>query len=185
MINFTGDVSLTDGYFNVGFGVGNEIMKGKDPFNGIQKDEKDIWIGNFEGVASNVSCNDGYASRVFRIPSDVLSHLSLFDIYGFANNHAMQHGENAYWQTVDNLLKNGYEVFGTQKQKSILLEYKGQQVSITGVSFRLDEFSDNPCYWHNPEYVDIQREIRNLPNDAYKVLFVHWGNEYINRPSSA
>lgn len=29
MINFTGDVSLTDGYFNVGFGVGNEIMKEK------------------------------------------------------------------------------------------------------------------------------------------------------------
>ena len=132
MINFTGDVSLTDGYFNVGFGVGNEIMKGKDPFNGIQKDEKDIWIGNFEGVASNVSCNDGYASRAFRIPSDVLSHLSLFDIYGFANNHAMQHGENAYGQTVDNLLKHGYSVLGTQKQKSILLEYKGQQISITG-----------------------------------------------------
>lgn len=31
MIIFTGDVSLTDGYFNVGFGVGNEIIKGKDP----------------------------------------------------------------------------------------------------------------------------------------------------------
>lgn len=35
------------------------------------------------------------------------------------------------------------------------------------------------------ECVDILREIRNLPNDAYKILFVHWGNEYINRPSSA
>ena len=185
MINFTGDVSLTDGYFNVGFGVGNEIMKGKDPFNNIKKDENDIWIGNFEGVASNVSCNDGYASKVFRLSSDALSRLSLFDIYGFANNHAMQHGENAYWQTVDNLLKHGCSVFGTQKQKSILLEYKGKQISITGVSFRLDEFSDKPCYWHNPEYIDILREIRNLPNDAYKVLFVHWGNEYINRPSSA
>lgn len=72
MINFTGDVSLTDGYFNVGFGVGNEIMKGKDPFNGIQKGENDIWVGNFEGVASNISCNEGYASKVFRISSDAL-----------------------------------------------------------------------------------------------------------------
>lgn len=44
----------------------------------------------------------------------------------------MQHGENAYGQTVDNLLKHGYSVLGTQKQKSILLEYKGQQISITG-----------------------------------------------------
>lgn len=133
MINFTGDVSLTDGYFNVGFGVGNEIIKGKDPFNGIKKDENDIWIGNFEGVASNVSCNDGYASRVFRIPSDVLSHLSLFDIYGFANNYAMQHGENAYWQTVDNLLKHGYSVLGTQKKKTYCLSIKDCRLALQGI----------------------------------------------------
>ena len=51
MINFTGDVSITDGYFNAGFGIGSEIMKGKNPFSGIQKGENDIWVGNFEGVA--------------------------------------------------------------------------------------------------------------------------------------
>lgn len=64
MINFTGDVSITDGYFNAGFGIGSEIMKGKNPFSGIQKGENDIWVGNFEGVASNISCNEGYASKV-------------------------------------------------------------------------------------------------------------------------
>lgn len=39
-------------------------------------------------------------------------------------------------------------------------------------------------YWHNPEYSDIQAEIAKLPYDAYKILFVHWGNEFINYPSS-
>lgn len=185
MIYFTGDVSLTDGYFNVGFGVGSDIIKGKDPFNSIQRSADDVWIGNFEGVASDLSCNDGYASNVFRISPNALSHLSLFDMYGFANNHAMQHGEDAYWQTVDHLSKLGYRLFGSQKQKSLLFEHKEKQVSITGISFRLDEFSQNPCYWHNPEYIDIQREVQSLPHDAFKVLFVHWGNEYINRPSSA
>lgn len=184
MINFTGDVSLTDGYFNVGFGVGSEMMKGKNPFTGIQKSENDLWVGNFEGVASSLSCNEGYAGKVFRVTAETLSHLSFFDMYGFANNHAMQHGEKAYWQTVENLSRQGYDVFGTQKQKSILFEYKGRQVTITGISFRLDEFSESPCYWHNPEYIDIKREIDKLPSEAYKVLFVHWGNEYINRPSS-
>lgn len=47
MIIFTGDVSIADGYFNVGFGIGSEIMKGKNPFSGIQKSENDIWVGNF------------------------------------------------------------------------------------------------------------------------------------------
>lgn len=185
MIYFTGDVSLTDGYFNVGFGTSSKVTKGKNPFDNIQKDKSDIWVGNFEGVASRLSCNNGYASKVFRIHPDALSKVSLFDIYGFANNHAMQHGAEAYWQTVDNLKKQGCDVFGTQKQKSKVLEYKKRKVSITGINFRIDEFSEAPCYWHNPEYIDIQREIRSLPNEAYKVLFVHWGNEYINRPSSA
>ena len=143
MIYFTGDVSLTDGYFNVGFGVGSDLIKGKNPFNSIQKDDGDIWIGNFEGVASNKSCNNGYASKVFRVSPVVLSHLSLFDMYGFANNHAMQHGEDAYWQTVDNLSKQGCRVFGTRRQKSILFEYKGQQVSVMVLVFEWMSFRMN------------------------------------------
>lgn len=183
MIYFTGDVSLTDGYFNIGFGVGSKIARGENPFKYISKEQGDIWIGNFEGVASTDSNQNGYAAKPFRIAPDDLNVDSLFDYWGFANNHAMQHGAKAYKQTIDTLESRGFQVFGSVAQKSIEFEYKGQQVCVTGLSLRVDEFCEEPCYWHCPELVDIENEIKDLPKDAFKVLFVHWGNEYINRPS--
>ena len=57
-------------------------------------------------------------------------------------------------------------------------------MSITGFSQRVDAFSEAPCYWHNPEYKEIEDEFTSLPQDAFKIVFVHWGNEFINRPSS-
>lgn len=50
---------------------------------------------------------------------------------------------------------------------------------------RIDDFTDDPSYWYNPEYKEIEKELKSLPVDAFKVLYVHWGNEYINRPSFA
>lgn len=183
MIYFTGDVSLTDGYFNIGFGVGSKIARGENPFKYITKDPDDIWIGNFEGVASTDSNQNGYASKPFRVKSNDLNIGFLFDYWGLANNHAMQHGAAAYRQTIKALTDKGCQVFGSVAKKSILFSYKRQRVSVTGLSLRVDEFCEEPCYWHCPEFAEILQEIRDLPQDAFKVLFVHWGNEYVNRPS--
>lgn len=183
MIYFTGDVSLTDGYFNIGFGVGSNIAHGRNPFQNILKKQSDVWIGNFEGVASASSNQDGYASKPFRIKPNDLKISPLFDYWGFANNHAMQHGQMAYRQTVETLKRNGCQVFGSTDQKSVLFKYKCRQVSVTGLSLRVDEFCENPCYWHCPEFADVVYEVKSLPKDAFKVLFVHWGNEFVNRPS--
>lgn len=185
MIYFTGDVSLTDGYFNIGFGVGSKIARGENPFKHITKELGDIWIGNFEGVASTCSNQKGYASKPFRINPDGLNIGSLFDYWGLANNHAMQHGVAAYQQTIKALTDKGSQVFGSVERKSVSFEYKGQQVSVSALSLRVDEFCEEPCYWHCPELTEILQEIKNLPQDAFKVLFVHWGNEYIHRPSMA
>lgn len=58
-------------------------------------------------------------------------------------------------------------------------------ISITGFSQRVEEQKIVPLYWYNPEYKEIEKEIKSLPVDAFKILFEHWGNEYINRPSIA
>jgi len=44
----------------------------------------------------------------------------------------MQHGENAYGQTVDNLLKHGYSVLGTQKKKAYCLSIKDSRLALQG-----------------------------------------------------
>ena len=185
MLFFTGDINLTDWYFNAGFGIGTGIANGFNPFQHIKRNPEEVWIGNFEGVASSLSTKTGFSSKVFRVEPTALSKLNHFELYGLANNHAMQHGDEAYLQTVDSIESFGTKCFGSKKQKTILIEHQGQKVSITGMSLRIDEFSECPLYWHNPEYDDILTELQLIPEDTFKVLYVHWGNEYINRPSSA
>lgn len=184
MIIFTGDINLTDGYFDVGFGIGTKLSKGFNPFKNINKIEEDVWIGNFEGVASNNSDKKSQDSHCFRISPQYLTHLHLFDIFGLANNHAMQHGDKAYKDTVLSLQENGCKVFGKNDLRSIIIEHQGKTVSLTGFSLRIDSWSKDPLYWHNPEYIDIEKELEKLPEDAYKIAYIHWGNEFINYPSS-
>lgn len=183
MIYFTGDINLTDWNFNVGFGIGTNISKGLDPFKHINRKSGDIWIGNFEGVVSSVSSNKGINSKAFRVEPFVLTNLNHMDYYGLANNHVMEHGPAAYLETISSLESYGSHVFGTVEKKSVIFEYKHQTVSISGLSLRIESSGFDPLYWYNPEYKDIINELNVLPKNAFKILFVHWGNEYINRPS--
>lgn len=185
MIYFTGDINFTDWIFNVGFGIGTKINKGFDPLQYLERKEKDLWVGNFEGVASNTSVYKGIYADAFRVRPDVLRKIDHMDYYGFANNHAMEHGSEAYLNTVRALESYGSKVFGMYDQKSCIFEHEGHKVSLTGLCLRIEAMKDEPLYWHNPEYSDIKNEIDSLPKDAFKVLYVHWGNEYINRPSAA
>lgn len=185
MLVFTGDINLTDWYFNVGFGIGTRIANGFDPFRKLNRNAYDLWVGNFEGVASNVTDKVGYDGEVFRVQPRVLQNLNHFDVYGLANNHVMQHGKEAYQQTFDAICGYGSNCFGSNRQKSVIMKHQGKMVSFTGVSLRIDDFTNAPSYWCNPEYKEIETELKSLPVDAFKVLYIHWGNEYINRPSSA
>lgn len=185
MLIFAGDINLTDWIFNVGFGIGSAIKKGLDPFKYFDRTKGDLWIGNFEGVASSSSSNNGIYADAFRIDPVELRKLNHMNIYGFANNHAMEHGSEAYMETVEALESYGSRVFGLRERKSILFEHQGQNFSITGMCLRIEATKNEPLYWHNPEYNEIKEELASLPDDAFKILYVHWGCEYINRPSSS
>ena len=96
MIFLVGDINLTDGYFDVGFGLGSKLAHGFNPFQSIERSSEDLWVGNFEGVAASVTEKTGTAAQQFRVLPDHLEHLHHLDVYGLANNHAMQHGAEAY-----------------------------------------------------------------------------------------
>lgn len=185
MIYFCGDLNLTDNMFDVGFGIGTKIKNGFDPLRYIEREKDDIWIGNFEGVASNSSCNKGIYSKAFRIEPEVLKNISNLNIYGVANNHVMEHGPEAYLETVNSLESFGCKVFGLKNKKSHVFKHNEILITITGICTRIEKTKWDPLYWYNPEYKDIEKEIKLLPSEAFKVLFIHWGNEFINRPSDS
>ena len=185
MIRICGDVSLTDGYFDVGFGLGSLVKEGGNPLSDIDKGN-DFWIGNFEGVASDTSLLSGTEAQQFRIdPKHLDEPLKLFDVLGVANNHVMQHGDVAYGNTVEAFQEKGKKTFGSKTIKTTSFIVDGKRFSITGFSQRIDQFSNNPCYWHNPGYDELLEEINSMPQDSYKIVYVHWGNEFINRPSQS
>lgn len=184
MIYFVGDINLTDWNFSVGFGTGTKIKNGFNPFKFLNKKKKDIWVGNFEGVASTTSPHKGMYANAFRIDPKALLKINHMDIYGFANNHAMEHGPMAYIETVKTLESFGSKVFGIRDNKSYVFEHESQKISISGMCTRIEATKWEPLYWYNPDYKEIIEELNCLPKDAFKILYIHWGNEFINRPSS-
>ena len=48
MLKIVGDINFSDGFFDMGFGVGAAIRKGFDPFAKLYRKRTDFWIGNLE-----------------------------------------------------------------------------------------------------------------------------------------
>ncbi len=182
MLRIVGDVNFSDGYWDTGFGVGSMIKKGLDPFAGVDMKSKDFWIGNFECVCSTISNKTSLKSKQFRVDPYVLKNIRHLNLYSVANNHVMQHGEEAYNQMLLNIKNFGSDYVGSLGKKIHTFSHEGKVVSILSFSMRPDEFSESPLYWCLPEYKEIEKEFQKILNSDYKIAYIHWGNEYINHP---
>jgi hypothetical protein len=183
MINIVGDINFADGFFDLGFGIGYSIKKHNNPFEKIKIDNKDIWIGNFECVASSKSCKRNIYSYQFRIDPKYLKNINNMHYYNLANNHTMQHGIEAFEETKRFIIESSSKYFGTIDKKSIEFTYKEKRISITSFSLRNDYYNNiKKGYWYAPEIEDIQKEYHAICNNDFKILYVHWGCEFINFP---
>lgn len=182
MLRITGDINFTDGFFDTGFGVGSSIKSGADPFANIERKDSDFWFGNFECVCSSVSDKTGIYRKQFIISPEYMSHIRHFDLYGVANNHVMQHGCAAYENMLEHLKQSGCMYVGSKDRKSVVIEHQGKIVGIIAFSLRPENFSETPLYWSMPEYSEIEDGIGKLSGCDFRIVYVHWGNEFINYP---
>lgn len=183
MLRIVGDCNFADGFFDMGFGTGTLIKNGSDPFQYIKDNAKDdFWIGNFECVCSGVSAKEGTEARQFIIAPDACDHVSHLDLYGVANNHVMQHGAEAYRQMVSYIDGKGAQYAGTQEKRSAVFEHQGKRVAITVFNQRPENFTKPPMYWAMPEYEDVRTELKKYEDCDYRIVYVHWGIEFINYP---
>ena len=182
MIKIVGDCNFADGFFDSGYGIGSRIKKGMNPFRHIKSSSDDFWIGNFECVCSDVSNKTGIEARQFIIHPDACKNVSHCDLYGVANNHVMQHGEEAYRHLLDYLDANGISHVGDLDHKCVTFSHQNKQIGVMAFSQRPDNFSKNPRYWCLPEYQDVINEYEKIKACDFKIVFVHWGNEFMNRP---
>lgn len=184
MLRIVGDINFTDGFFDTGFGVGTSVRKGKNPFMYLERRPEDFWIGNFECVCASTfnSNKTGLYRKQFVIPPEKLAHLKHLDLYGVANNHVMQHGHIAYREMLEYLARNRINYVGSKECKHIIIEHQKKKVGVLAFSMRPENFGCVPLYWSMPECVEVEDEIAKLSECEFKILYVHWGNEFINYP---
>lgn len=183
MLKIVGDCNFADGFFDMGFGTGTSIKNGADPFQYIKdKSHNDFWIGNFECVCSDVSGLKGMEARQFIISTEACNHVNHLDFYGVANNHVMQHGAEAYHQMVKYIESTGSLYAGTKEKKTEVFEHQGKKVAVTVFNQRPENFTKPPLYWAMPEYSDIKDELAKYASCDYRIVYVHWGIEFINYP---
>lgn len=182
MIKFVGDINLTDWFFDVGSGIGTRIKNGEDPFAELQRCAEDFWIGNLECVVSAITEKEGTDAQQFIIAPEELEKLKHLDFYGVANNHAMQHGEEAYNCMLQYLNRKGVFYAGNEQKKSTIIVHDEKRIAISVFSQHKDVFSESPCYWYMPEYKELEEEIGEIKKADYRIAYIHWGNEFIEYP---
>jgi hypothetical protein len=182
MLRILGDINFTDGFFDTGFGVGSSVESGKDPFAKLNRKSEDFWLGNFECVCSDCSNLSGTHARQFRISPRLMQHFTHLDFYGVANNHVMQHGQEAYMHLLDFLDSEGILYAGTKEKKTVVVEHQGKKVAITVFNQRPENFTKPPLYWAMPEYSEIAAELGKYHFCDFRIVYVHWGIEFVNYP---
>lgn len=195
-ITFVGDMSFADVLFCQGYGVRSTIKRYGADFLFEKVKQKisgaDICFGNLETVLSRYEENDNSLGSV-DMRGDPESATSLknagFTLVNVANNHMMQHGPEAFLETIQLLNANGIEQVGVKSadenwhSQPIIIDKGGMKIGFLGYSFELDLYHPRPLYCYGQDEPIIE-DIKKLKCEVdFLVLSVHWGLENINRPS--
>ena len=198
-IKAVGDIMLGDHPVCVGHGVRSTL--GKEHLSTLLDDfvgefqNADIVFGNLETVLSNVGLTKSNI-KSFELRGEPQRALELrevgFNCLSVANNHALQHGEEAFYNTIDLLNENGIKAIGLSKRhESSVQEYNIGRIRIAflGFSMRPEKF------WKHSEQLpydkrsyDDSEELCNQLSELsvhydFVILSLHWGDEYLNYPS--
>ena len=191
VITAVGDIMLGDFPMCNGFGVGSTIKKygSKFIFEKI-KDELsgDIVFGNLEAVLSDKNKNM-FSINSMSLRGDPKSVEGLkyagFNILSLANNHSLEHGYEALYDTVDLLNDNNIIPLGVGREKEIarkpaVFNIKNKKIAFLGYCLR----PDKTAYRSIKNKEEILEDIKNVKENAdYVILSLHWGDEFVQFPA--
>lgn len=185
-----GDIMLGDHPICLGHGVGSKIKKmgPKFPFLYVASilHEADIVFGNLEAVISGAEINTkSLKSLQLKALPEVVEGLKYagFNILSLANNHILEHGNEAMFETLDILSKCGINSAGVNKtSKKQPLIFEKNKIKIAFLAYCL--IRDKTAYCSVDDYDEICTDVTNCKKNADIVIVsLHWGNEFIRKPS--
>lgn len=192
-----GDIMLGDHPVRFGHGVRSMIEKngGASPF--VQAKSilagNDIVFGNVEAVLSDHGLVRGnLLSEEFRGAPEFLPMIQAagFNVVSFANNHCMEHGTEAFWETVNAFRKHDIHVAGLSgssgRCEPVELTIHGCKVVLLSYSMCPENYHKGPTvpYAHQQAFDRVFSEVQSFRDQADLLLVsLHWGYEYLDYPS--
>lgn len=178
---FVGDISLGEHYFSFGHGPRSTADR-QDIFASVKPifAAADYVCGNLEGPISDIGLNpEDPESVVFRGDPHAAKMLADagFNLIHVANNHIIQHGEQAYRHTLALLENNNIIPIGNVGDECIL-EKNGIKIAIIAGSDVADNtFPEQQLY----ETLDVEKILEKVKKVKGTVdwilLSLHWGKE--------
>lgn len=187
-----GDIMLGNHSTCVGHGVNTKIKKkgANYPFLQIVSTLRkgDIVFGNLEAVLSNNGVNRKQLSSVsMRAMPEAVEGLIYagFNILSLANNHALEHDEEALFETMNTLSQHNIKYVGVDSdiakaRESLIMHIKG--ITIAFLAYCL--VPDKTAYISIKDTEEICLDVHKTKSQAdIVVVSLHWGSEYIESPS--
>jgi len=192
-----GDISLGDHPVCVGHGVRSTLeRKGRAMFQAIEDElsDADVKICNIETVVSNIGFIKCWLPS-FEMRGDPKQIKNIkdigFNVFGVANNHAMQHGFHAFEDMIDHIRNADVGLVGIDDElgysKSQMISHEdGSKSAVFAVSIRPEEWVDErPVpYSLRENDVALLDEVCKLRKtlDGFLVCYIHWGLEFLDYP---
>lgn len=191
-----GDIAFGDHPLCIGFGAYSRFKSFPPvyPFENVlsQLKRADILFGNLECALLQEKLNDnGYDAVQMKGEARHIKGLAEagFKVLNFANNHCMQHGEESFRGTVHLLEQNNINYCGVNYDnhligKPVIVESNAIKIAFLGYSLRPRQYFE-----HNPLYSEgniegIVQDVIDVKEKAdFVIVSLHWGDEFIERPS--
>ena len=154
--------------------------------------QADITVANLETITSNVGLKKYWLpSYEMRGDPETLRILKAagIDVLGVANNHAMQHGEAAFLDTLTEIQRAGLEFIGVDENPGRTRAFEFESGGAKHVLFAV---SQRPEEWHDGEVpyslrLDVDQlieEVMQLRNacEGFLICSIHWGLEFLKLP---
>ncbi|HEV8448908.1 MAG TPA: CapA family protein [Gemmatimonadaceae bacterium] len=192
-----GDLQLGDSPTSVGFGFGSRYAKADlaPAFENLRPalGEGDIVFGNLEvPLASRSAATSTWASRQMRGAPRFAPALRSagFTVLNVANNHAVQHGPDAFKESVASLRAAGITPCGVRgvapwAAAPVTVVAAGVTVGILSYCLRPRQYGDG-----EPPYAEgtpdaIRADVARLRPDVESLIVsLHWGEEFVTTPSA-
>lgn len=192
-----GDLTFGDHPMCVGFGAFSRFRQ-ESPLFPFQKvlpvlRRSDLLFGNLECTHSGHSRRDhDYHSVQMRGEARLVDALpeAGFGVVNVANNHSLQHGNDAFRDTVSMIQRAGLGCCGlaadplATRAVPLVRSVNGLRIGFLGYSLRPRQYFEHVPLYAEGHADEMLRDVEALARQVEAVVVsVHWGEEFIQEPA--